>query len=161
MKLREACELGRDMGCGTIEEAVLNVEIHAPSLFGWDKLPETMPAKDVIVMGKYAVNTYKVYYYVGEELVHTEEVTYGEAIPEYIYEPEEGYTFVGWIGESYEAMPAHDVTYTANIESGIDSLIANGQQLMVIYDLTGRKVIDVDNLKAGIYIINGKKTVIK
>lgn len=40
MKIREACELGRDMGCGTIEEAVLNVEIHAPSLFGWDKLPD-------------------------------------------------------------------------------------------------------------------------
>ena len=151
------------------EKVVFGTTIIAPeapdkeghTFVGWDKLPETMPAKDVIVMGKYAVNTYKVYYYVGEELVHTEEVTYGEAIPEYIYEPEEGYTFVGWIGESYETMPAHDVTYTANIESGIDSLITNGQQLMVIYDLTGRKVIDVDNLKAGIYIINGKKTVIK
>lgn len=42
MKLREACELGRDMGCGTIEEAVLNVEIHAPSLFDWDKLPDEL-----------------------------------------------------------------------------------------------------------------------
>lgn len=40
MKLREACELGRDMGCSAIEEAVLNVEIHAPSLFDWDKISD-------------------------------------------------------------------------------------------------------------------------
>ena len=128
---------------------------------GWGEVAETVPANDVIYEGSYTVNTYKVYYYVGEELVHTEEVTYGEIIPEYTYEPEEGYTFLGWIGESYETMPAHDVTYTANIESGIDSPIASGQQQTVIYDLTGRKVTDIQNLKGGIYIINGKKVVIK
>ena len=91
----------------------------------------------------------------------TAEVIYGEAIPEYIYEPtEEGYTFLGWLGEVYETMPAHDVTYTANIESGINQLpIDNGQ--LTIYDLMGRKVTDTENLKGGIYIINGKKTVIK
>ena len=128
---------------------------------GWGEVAETVPANDVTYEGSYTVNTYKVYYYVGEELVHTEEVAYGEAIPEYIYEPEEGYSFIGWVGESYETMPAHDVTYTANIESGIDSPIASGQQQTVIYDLTGRKVTDIQNLKGGIYIINGKKVVIK
>ena len=106
-------------------------------------------------------NIYKVYYYVGEELVHVDEVAYGEAIPEYTYEPEEGYTFHGWTGESYETMPAHDVIYTANIESGIDLQIVNGQQLTVIYDLTGRKVTDIQNLKSGVYIINGKKVIVK
>jgi hypothetical protein len=42
MKLREACELGRDMGCWTIEEAVLNVEIHAMSLFNIDNFLDEM-----------------------------------------------------------------------------------------------------------------------
>lgn len=127
---------------------------------GWGEVAETVPANDVTYEGSYTANTYKVYYYVGEELVHTEEVTYGEAIPEYVYEPEEGYTFLGWIGESYETMPAHDVTYTANIESGIENLtIGNGQ--LIIYELSGRKVTDTENLKGGIYIINGKKVVIK
>lgn len=42
MKLREVCELGRDMGCETIEEVILNVEIHAHSLFGWDKLSDEL-----------------------------------------------------------------------------------------------------------------------
>ena len=55
---------------------------------------------------------------------------YGEAIPEYINEPsEEGYAFLGWIGETYETMPAHDVTYTANIDNDIENLEFNIQNL--------------------------------
>lgn len=42
MKLREACELGRDMGCFTIEEAILNIEIHSPFLFNWDNLGDEL-----------------------------------------------------------------------------------------------------------------------
>ena len=34
----------------------------------------------------------------------------------------EGYTFLGWIGDTYETMPAHDVTYTANIDNAINKL---------------------------------------
>ncbi len=128
---------------------------------GWGEVPETVPANDVTIEGSYTANIYKVYYYVGEELVHTAEVTYGEAIPEYIYEPtEEGYTFLGWLGEAYETMPAHDVTYTANIESGINQLLIDNGQL-TIYDLAGRKVLNMENLKGGIYIVNGKKVVVK
>ena len=128
---------------------------------GWGEVAKTVPAGDVTYEGSYTANTYKVYYYVGEELVHTAEVTYGEAIPEYVYEPtEEGYTFLGWIGDTYETMPAHDVTYTANIDNAINELtIDNGQ--LTIYDLTGRKVINTENLKGGIYIVNGRKLVIK
>ena len=56
-------------------------------------------------------------------MVHTAEVAYGEAIPEYIYETTtEGDEFVGWIGETYDTMPAHDVTYVANIVNGIDAM---------------------------------------
>ena len=87
---------------------------------GWSEVPETMPASDVTISGTYTVNNYKVYYYVGDELVHTAEVAYGETIPEYVYEPTtEGDEFLGWIGDTYETMPAHDVTYTANIESDV------------------------------------------
>ena len=37
----------------------------------------------------------------------------------------------------------------------------NGQLTTEIYDLTGRKVQNTETLKGGIYIINGKKVVIK
>ena len=128
---------------------------------GWGDVAKEVPAHDVTYEGSYTVNTYNVYYYVGEELVHTAEVAYGEAIPEYVYEPtEEGYTFLGWIGDTYEAMPAHDVTYIANIDDAINNLmIENGQ--LTIYDLQGRKVLNTENLKGGIYIINGKRVLIK
>ena len=127
---------------------------------GWGEVAETVPANDVTYNACYIANVYKVYYFVGAKLVNMVDVAYGEAIPEYIYEPEEGYTFLGWIGDTYETMPAHDVTYTANIESGINQIsIDNGQ--FMIYDLSGRKVTDVENLRGGIYIVNGRKVVIK
>ena len=130
---------------------------------GWSELPEIMPANDVTISGTFTVNTYKVYYYVGEELVHTAEVAYGEAIPEYVYEPTvEGDEFLGWIGETYETMPAHDVSYTANIESGIEELTIDNSQL-TIYDLSGRKILvdDLRELQKGVYIINGRKVVVE
>ena len=128
---------------------------------GWGEVAATVPASDVTYEGSYTVNVYHVYYYVGEELVHTAEVAYGDAIPEYVYEPaEEGYTFLGWIGDTYETMPAHDVTYNANIDNGIEQLTIDKSQL-TIYDLSGRKVQNTENLKGGIYIVNGKTVVIK
>ncbi len=128
---------------------------------GWGEVAGTVPAHDVVYEGTYTANTYRVYYFVGAMLVHTEEVAYGEAIPEYVYEPtEEGYTFLGWIGETYETMPAHDVTYTANIDDAIEQLTIDKSQL-TIYDLKGRKVTDTESLKGGIYIVNGRKIVVK
>ena len=120
-----------------------------------------MPASDVTISGTYTVNIYKVYYYVGDELVHTAEVAYGETIPEYVYEPTtEGDEFLGWIGDTYETMPAHDVTYTANIASDVLQLTIDNSQL-TIYDLSGRKVANAENLRGGIYIVNGKKVIVK
>ena len=128
---------------------------------GWGEVAETVPAGDVTYEGSYTVNIYKVYYYVGDELVHTEEVAYGEAMPEYVYEPTiEGDVFMGWVGETYDTMPAHDVTYTANIESGIEQSTIDNSQL-TIYDLNGRRVANIEHIKGGIYIVNGKKVMIK
>ncbi len=124
---------------------------------GWSEVDATVPAHDVTYDASYRVNTYKVYYFVGATLVHTAEVAYGEAIPEYVYEPTaEGDVFMGWIGESYDTMPAHDVTYTANITNDVLQLTNDNSQL-TIYDLSGRKVTDTENLKGGVYIVNGKK----
>ena len=125
---------------------------------GWGEVAATVPAGNVTYEGTYTVNTYKVYYYVGEELVYTAEVVYGEVIPEYVYEPTtEGDAFVGWVGETYETMPAHDVVYTANIANGISNSSIDSQSTF-IYDLSGRRV---EKAVKGIYIINGKKVFFK
>ena len=42
MRLREACALGWDMGCRSIDEAVRNIETFAPYLFGWDNLGDEL-----------------------------------------------------------------------------------------------------------------------
>ena len=134
---------------------------------GWGKVAETVPANDVTYEGTYSANIYKVYYYVGEELVYTEEVVYGEAIAEYVYEPTaEGGEFLGWEGEVYDTMPAHDVTYTANIQlSGIGEIenSESGIEKSVIYDLCGCKLLvdDLRDLSKGIYIVNGRKVVVR
>lgn len=127
----------------------------------WDGLPETMPAQDLTIHASFTVNTYKVYYYVSEELVHTAEVAYGDTIPEYIYEPSaEGEEFKGWEGETYETMPAHDVTYKANIINGINSVLLDPSSL-IIYDLQGRKITNTEDLQNGIYIINDQKVLMQ
>ena len=125
---------------------------------GWGEVAESVPAGDVVYEGAYVVNTYNVYYYVGDELVHTAEVAYGDVIPEYTYEPAtEGDMFVGWVGETFETMPAHDVVYTANIAEGIDTSKLDSESA-IIYDICGRRV---NKAVKGIYIINGKKVLVK
>ena len=44
--------------------------------------------------------------------------------------------------------------------TGVEQTTVNGQQTTVIYDLQGRKVTDIEGLK-GVYIVGGKKVVIK
>ena len=56
----------------------------------------------------------------------------------------------------------------ANVEAiedvtGIESAEADVPYMLTdaVYDLSGRRIADVENLKSGIYIVNGKKVVIK
>ena len=131
---------------------------------GWSEVPKTMPANDLEVVGSFM---YYVYYYVGGVLVHTEKVFFGETIPTYTYSPtKENETFLGWLGDTYQTMPAHDITYEANIEQSVDMLTADVP--VEVYTLTGIKVASDISLsevkkflKRGIYIVNGKKMIIE
>lgn len=42
MKLREALELADECGLSTVGEAILNVEIHSPTLFPYEKISEEL-----------------------------------------------------------------------------------------------------------------------
>jgi hypothetical protein len=128
---------------------------------GWKDVDETVPAHDVTYESSYTVNIYKVLYYIGDKLIHTDEVAFGDEIPEYEYKPAgNGEVFKGWIGDKYDTMPAHDVTYVADIATSISSLLENNGKV-VIYDLRGRRINDASALGSGVYIINGKKTVVR
>lgn len=131
---------------------------------GWSDVPKSMPAYDLEVTGTFM---YYVYYYSGNVLVYTEELYFGEAIPSYVYKPSnEDDTFIGWIGESYATMPAHDVIYKANIKGGVEAPATDA--LIDVYTITGVKVLSRVSLtdarsflKRGIYIVNGKKMIIE
>ena len=84
---------------------------------GWSEIPETMPAKDVVVTGSFTVNSYTLTYILDGKEYKSSTIPYGTAIiPE--DEPErEGYTFSGWF-DIPAYMPSHDVkvtgTFTVN-----------------------------------------------
>ena len=42
MTLKEACDIGLECGCRTVGEVLLNVEIHATSLFKMDDLVDEL-----------------------------------------------------------------------------------------------------------------------
>lgn len=131
--------------------------------FSWGEVAATVPANDLTYDGNYSVNSYLLSYMVDGETVRADSVAYGTTITELEEPVKEGYTFSGW-SEIPETMPANDVTisgtFTADSTSEITLSTLNVQRT-TIYDLTGRKVIEVKNLKGGVYIVDGKKMVIK
>jgi len=78
---------------------------------GWSEIPQTMPAKDVIVTGTFTINKYKLTYMVDGAEYKSYEIEYGANITPEAEPTKEGYTFSGW-SEIPETMPAKDVTVT-------------------------------------------------
>ena len=134
---------------------------------GWSEISITMPAKDVTVVGEFTVNTYTLTYMVDGEVYATEDVTYGSTITLKDAPIKEGYIFSGW-SEAPETMPAKDVTVTGSFEADgiVDEVVSNG--LVDVYTLQGvmvKRQIPVEELEqelpGGMYIVNGKKMVVK
>ncbi len=84
---------------------------------GWGEIPTTMPENDVVVNGTFAVNQYKVEYFVDGALYDSQLYNYGEDVTPLEAPEKNGYTFSGW-SEIPATMPANDIkvdgTFTAN-----------------------------------------------
>lgn len=115
---------------------------------GWSEVPKTMPAKDVTVMGVFAINTYQVTYIIDDKVLKTDSVKYGATIV--VPEATEmvGYTFEGW-ADVPEKMPAHDVTIYGTYTSGIADAAIDDKDVR-IYDIKGRRI---PKLQRGVNII--------
>ena len=57
------------------------------------------------------------------------------------------------------ATPAPYLRISEHVGTSIKLSTVNGQQSTEIYDLMGRKVLNIENMKSGIYIMNGNKIV--
>lgn len=143
-----------------------NPEKEGYTFSGWSYVPGTMTAEDITVTGSFKVNVYKVSYYYNGALLYEVEVPYGSAIPTYEWKPEqESVQFYGWVSDQqYETMPAHDVVYTADCTNGINSIKSSGS--LSVYTIGGVYITTVSDIReaklsTGIYIVNGKKYVVK
>ena len=109
---------------------------------GWSEIPATMPARDVVISGSFAINSYTLTYTVDGVEYKTETVVYGTelmALPEPI---KEGYTFSGW-SEIPATMPAKDVVISG-------SFIIN--KYLVTFKIDG-EVLASDSLEYGATIV--------
>ena len=158
----------QDYGTLIVAPEVPNKEGY--SFAGWDpQLAEgaTVPDSAVTYVAVYTVNKYYIIYIVNGQEWAREEVVYGDSIVLREYTPDQGYVFNGWVSDQeYKTMPAHDVTYTANIATGIDALFKNAEYVDV-YTISGKLVgrqktlRQVKQLPRGLYIVNGKRIVMK
>ena len=131
-------------------------------------IPETIPAEDMSFTALWSVNSYKLVYILDGEVYAEYDVEYGSEItPE--NDPEKtGYTFDGWT-EIPETMPAHDVEIygSFSVVTAIRTILAD-EKAVDVYNLNGvlvKRNVEVDKLdkvlKKGVYIICGKKFVVK
>ena len=137
---------------------------------GWQGLPETMPAHNVEVTGTFSINSYRLTVYLDDKLYKDETLEYGAPID--LPDPEvvEGRVFSGWDITVPETMPAHDVEIhgTTTIIDGLEAIFANGDTRVTIYSINGVLLFHnttvkeaAQHLKSGIYIVNGRKMVVK
>ena len=86
-------------------------------------------------------------------------MNYGEAITPLADPVREGYTFNGWDNVP-ATMPAHDVVVKGSftLNDAIRDIVADGKH--VVYTLTGRRV-EKNVIRKGVYIVDGKKVVLK
>jgi uncharacterized repeat protein (TIGR02543 family) len=103
---------------------------------GWSEIPETMPAKDVTVIGTFSVNSYKLTYMVDGKEYISSDVEYGSTISPETAPTKEGYTFSGW-SEIPATMPAKDVTVTGTFS-------VNSYKLTYMVDDKEYKSYDVE-----------------
>ena len=106
------------------------------SFSGWSSIPETMPAKDVVVTGTFTKGAYKLTYMVDGEVYKTISYDFGSTITPEAEPDKEGYTFSGW-SEIPQTMPAKDITVTG-------TFTINKYKLTYMVDGTEYKSYDVE-----------------
>lgn len=93
---------------------------------GWADVPETMPAHDVKISGRYTTDAYKIYFVVDGERTDSAVCAYGAPVRELVNGREkpvkDGYAFTGW-ADVPDVMPAHDVEVRAQFSTNAYKIV--------------------------------------
>ena len=127
-------EFDVDYGSSIVPEAFPEKEGHTFS--GWEGLPKTMPSHDVTVTGSFTINSYTTTFKIGDEVIESKEVVFGQPVVSPDAPVREGYTFNGWDNVP-EMMPSHDLEITG-------SYTVNSYKLTYVIDGETYKELDVD-----------------
>ena len=125
----------------------------------WGDLPETMPARDMTIHAVFSVNEYQLIFIIDGEVYETLYIEYGSKIE---YPQIEGYVITWETEDLPETMPAENLIIIGT--STLDTAIKGIHEVhsdYIIYTLDGHRVLDIENLRSGFYIINGKKVFVK
>ncbi len=168
-KINDEVVYSSSVAYGTEINAPEVSEIEGYTFSGWGDVPATMPASDLSITATYDVNYYTLTFMIGDEVIESSSVAYGTEIVAPEVSVEEGYVFDGWT-DMPETMPAHDVVVIGTISpdlGAVDSVSFDAEYVTVV-SIDGKilytniKASEVeDHLLPGIYIINGKKTLVK
>ena len=113
---------------------------------GWDMpIPETMPAEDLTITAQWKVNQYTITFAdTGDTVILPITADYGMAIIQPAEPVKTGYTFAGWDQPIPAAMPAEDLTITAQWTAN---------QYTITFADTGDSVIDPITAEYGAAVI--------
>lgn len=137
---------------------------------GWGIVPTIMPASDLEFTGEYTVNYYRLVVYLNDEIYIDNLLPYGAEIvvPDPVVD--DNMEFKGWEEEIPSVMPAHDVEIHGKVEgeptSAVNAAVESDD--LTVYSADGvmlykgaKNANVLDRLTPGVYIINGKKIIIR
>ena len=134
---------------------------------GWGNVDKTVPAHDATYTAEYKVNSYKLTYILNGNVFAEDSIAYGSIITPRELPDSDKINFSGWEGLP-DIMPAHDVVvYGTTTTTGV-SAVYNKKQIVTVYSVNGtivkrnvEKSCLTKILSPGLYIVSGKKILIK
>ena len=116
---------------------------------------------------EYKVNSYKLTYILNGNVFAEDSIAYGSIITPRELSDSDKSNFSGWEGLP-DIMPAHDVVvYGTTTATGV-STVYNNNQIVTVYSVNGTVVKrNIDKscltklLPTGVYVVSGKKILIK
>lgn len=159
--------------CGSQALEDINIfecKLYVPSI-NIDAYKNADQWKNLFFIEELVTNDNYVTYMIDGEVYKTLLLTPGKRIIAPYVADTSGKSFAGWdmsayiqntSAGNYPIMPDKDITINGSYNyTAIEEVVAEKENVDAIYNLNGLRVIDTVNLKSGIYIMNGKKVLVK